>query len=963
MSTSKNIPMSKTNISILICKNPSIRLLHHLHIAVTILVLLSVSTIGIGQNLNTNITWTAQKPVSTESDMIAPHSPQDVVKATEFIDGFGRPVEKNIYQGTPTAQDLIDFHIYDATGRETQKYLPFSSGNSGNFMAISTAITNQTSYCQTLYAGETTFYEKTDFENSPLNRTLKTYGAGSSWAGSSKGVQTQYLMNTSADNVQIWNIQLAQGVLPTSAGAYPAGQLYKTITTNEQGVQTIEYKDMDNHVVLKKVQLTATADNGTGSPHTNWLCNYYVYDDYGNLRFVITPKVVQQMDQASSWSINQTTADELCYRTEYDLLNRPVIKKTPGSGEQWIVYDQRGRIVMTQDANLRSLHKWVYFQFDGLDRQVLSGLMTDQSNYNNLSYHQGNAAISTSYPDVTNYSPELLTQTFYDNYAWAAVAGVGIPNTMATMDLSNTGNTSYFSTPSNSSYPYPQPITQTAMTRSMTTGTKTEVLGTNGGQYLYTTNFYDDKGRVVQSQSTNITGGIDKNTVQFSWDGKLLSRLQQHVYSNTVNPQSHNVVTKNTYNAMGQLTKITKTVNSTINGVAVSNAVKTIAAYSYDDFGRRILENLGPNVTPLETRGYTFNVRGWLLGINRSYVRGVTQASTTNSGEMFTTQPLIKAGQYFGIDLCYDKIAPAMALPNNQTYAAPQYSGNVAGMVWKLANDGQVRKYDFTYDNANQLLAADFNQYNPISGNGGAFDKSCGVDYSVGGITGSASPNNITYDYNGNIQAMQQKGLKTATALQSVSIDQLTYSYYPGTNRLQQVADAANDNTSKLGDFKYDPATKDPTTDYTYDNNGSGNGNLISDGNRKISSIQYYNVLNLPQTMTVTGEGTVTYVYDAAGNKLSKTAVDNTNPAKTTVTNYINGFIYQNDVLQYFAHEEGRVRLKPAVGSTAASFVLDYFLKDQLGNVRMVLTDDPLLAKNPILETTSYYPMGLSWRC
>jgi RHS repeat-associated protein len=47
--------------------------------------------------------------------------------------------------------------------------------------------------------------------------------------------------------------------------------------------------------------------------------------------------------------------------------------------------------------------------------------------------------------------------------------------------------------------------------------------------------------------------------------------------------------------------------------------------------------------------------------------------------------------------------------------------------------------------------------------------------------------------------------------------------------------------------------------------------------------------------------------------------------------------MYQNDTLQFIGHEEGRLRIEQR--STGSVLVSDYFLKDHLGNVRMVLTD------------------------
>ena len=65
--------------------------------------------------------------------------------------------------------------------------------------------------------------------------------------------------------------------------------------------------------------------------------------------------------------------------------------------------------------------------------------------------------------------------------------------------------------------------------------------------------------------------------------------------------------------------------------------------------------------------------------------------------------------------------------------------------------------------------------------------------------------------------------------------------------------------------------------------------------------------------------------------------------AKTTTTLYLGGIIYQNDTLQFIGHEEGKARWalhRYVNGSTAYGFEYDYFLKDHLGNTRMVLTQE-----------------------
>src|SRR5258708_22947642 len=162
------------------------------------------------------------------------------------------------------------------------------------------------------------------------------------------------------------------------------------------------------------------------------------------------------------------------------------------------------------------------------------------------------------------------------------------------------------------------------------------------------------------------------------------------------------------------------------------------------------------------------------------------------------------------------------------------------------------------------------------------------------GITGSSA-----YDENGNIRAMKQWGLKGTN---SSLIDDLGYNYNTSSNKLKNIIDNQNDATTTLGDFRtssHSPNYSNKTSsavDYNYD----GNGNLTRDLNKDIGTGTadgvVYNHLNLPYQVTVqsgTGvKGTITYVYDAAGNKLKKKTVDNPPPVQTK-TLYINYLVYQ----------------------------------------------------------------------
>ena len=90
------------------------------------------------------------------------------------------------------------------------------------------------------------------------------------------------------------------------------------------------------------------------------------------------------------------------------------------------------------------------------------------------------------------------------------------------------------------------------------------------------------------------------------------------------------------------------------------------------------------------------------------------------------------------------------------------------------------------------------------------------------------------------------------------------------SNRLKNVVDTSNDAATTLGGFHYTGTKAASAVDYTYDSNG----NVTSYANKNISGIAY-NYLNLLERITVTGKGTVSYIYDASGNKLQKKTVDN----------------------------------------------------------------------------------------
>jgi RHS repeat-associated protein len=923
-----------------------------------------------GFPLNYVRTWEAEMPFPIDTSLSINATIQQVKQTTQYMDGFGRMIQTVIKGVSPNGYDMVSPHIYDAYGREQYLYETYTSPtNNGNFKT--NPFGEQSTFMAGMYTGEQTYYGQTVFEPSPLKRVINAYEPGNSWAGSAKGKSIQYLINQTADSVQMWQISWTPTVsvsvtnvtggnqtvtytpahLPTgtetilylyqtpgatswttgdvnggpnasftipagtysyaiqvyygapspitvstsststpefvSGGVYATGSLYKNVTTDENNNQTIEFKDLRGLTLLKKVQAGAVT---SGAPYTNWLCTYYIYDDDNNLIMAIPPAATQQL-WAGNWSVVSSPTvspieQGLCYQYIYDGKNRMVSKNIPGSGAVLMVYDARDRLIMSQDSLMRIQGNWLYTAYDSLNRPILTGTW---ANSNNQAYQQSQANSSITYPAPTSNNT-VLTQTYYDNYTWVASSGSGLSNTLITTYVNNPA---YFAPASNVSFPYPRSITANYQTRGQITGTSTNVLGTS--TYLFTVHFYDDRERLIQTQSTNYSGGKDTVTMQYGFTGRTLTTLLGHGKAGA-NILAYSVLTRNVYDAVGRITSITKTIGTSLQD--------SVATYQYDELGRLSLKKLGRTrtgltnfaytVNPLDTMRYSYNIRGWLHGINKDYANSVNGATN-----------------WFGMEADYD-----------YGFNQNQLNGNIAGTKWRNADDNAQRAYGYTYDPANRLTKADFTQFTSS-----AWSTSAGIDFSV---------HSVTYDPNGNILTLNQMGIVVNTPH---LIDSLLYGYNTTSNQLNYVTDRANDTAWHLGDFT--EINNNTSQDYTYD----GNGNLTMDNNKAIGNI-HHNYINLADSVWFKGKGYIKYIYDASGNKLQKITIDSTVNRRTTTT-YIGSFVYQYtavpasgtglDTLQFVMQEEGRVRPKNVARSDTMFY--DFYEKDQQGNTRITLTD------------------------
>lgn len=865
-------------------------------------------------------------------------SVDSVKQTTQYFDGLGRPLQIVTKAISPSGKDMVAPYVYDNLGREQYQYLPYvpKAGNMSDGKFKVDPFNGQKNFFQDTVlnpgvAKETVYYNQTEYESSPLNRVFKTYAPGNTWAkeGGNKPTEKQYSFNTSADAVRIWDMPLTGSIIPSSGNGrtYGASELYKNITKDERGKKVVEFLDKAGRMIFKRVELTDNASDG----YVGWLCTYYIYDDLGNLRCVIPPKAVDLI--RSNWILDATTASELCFFYRYDGRKRVIMRKVPGADSTEMVYDMRDRVVFSRDGNMKSAadKKWLVTFYDGLNRPAMTALYDSPVGRDALQTSM-NAAVSNT-QTITHMIPELAdlkfshhdgrakytarnSITFGDGFdtglgemeaeinpaanqdTFSIVAVNPLPDIPANSltpltytfydDYNYTGKHNAvngdLTSPPFSGSPFAEQVTTVSnMTKGLITGTKVRVLGTD--QWLTSSTYYTDKGQVLQIISDNISGGKDIVSNIYDFSGKLLRSFLRHTNLQSSTTPQTTVMTQMLYDAAGHVTDVIKQLNG--------SAVRTIAKNAYDELGQLKTKRLHVNANgQLETINYEYNIRGWLKGINKGYVN--TPATYSS---------------WFGQELSYD-----------YGFISNQVNGNVAGIKWKSGGDNNARAYGFSYDNANRLTSAYFTQY----ASGAIWDQSQ-YDFSVSGIV---------YDPNGNIQQMNQRGMN---GLNKQTIDSLKYGYQLNSNKLSFVTDRKNNSGSILGDFK--EINNNETADYTYD----FNGNQIKDLNRNITAI-IYNYLNLPELITIAGKGNIKYQYDATGIKLKRIVTDNTNPtARVTTTDYIGGVVYRNDTMEFISHEEGRIRPVYQV-SQPVSFFYDYFLKDHLGNVRVVLTEQPDLS-------------------
>lgn len=924
-------------------------------------ILLLLPSLVIAQSTTEN--FVVKKNFKTKRTTVSGLStiPSDSIsKVISYFDGLGRAKQSVAVKTGGNKEDIITHFEYDALGRQTKNFLPFTAESNDGAFRIIDQVVDINQYYLDNYATDfanvalpdVNAYSEKSFENSPLNRVLEQAAPGKDWKlTNGHTIKFEYDTNTTTDAVKyhkVTTVSVDNTYTPTltEGTIYGVGQLSKTSTKDENWTSTQthlkdhtteEFKNKSGQVILKRTYNDNAAHD-----------TYYVYDNYGNLTYVLPPLM-----NASTTALDTVISklNDLGYQYKYDHRNRLVEKKIPGKGREYIVYDKLDRPVLTQDAIQfnKSAKEWLFTKYDELGRVVYTGIYVDTSNrtrelmqsyfnsQNNseTTYFENKTVSGTGYDNTyytnanfPNASIEVLTVNYYDNYTFNLV-GSGTPAAIGSI--------------------YGELLTSN--TKSLSTGSKVKVLDTS--HWITTISYYDEKarpvyvysqndflgttdiieskldfvGKVLQTRSTHKrTGKTDIVTIDtFTYDhaDRLLSQSQcigdnTLVNCNTTSNSSNitfagildlqtpqTIVDNNSITLLPGFHAVAASGQSATFSIAEGNA-EQLVSNTYDALGQLKTKKAGNSeAAPLQTVDYAYNVRGWLKNIN---------------------QDAIADNDLFNFSLKYNDIADV---------TKKLYNGNISQTSWNTlsSDDSSTKTYTYSYDALNRIKGA---------------TGTSTSDYNLSGIN---------YDKNGNILNLQRQGHIVENPVSGTSehfgmMDNLDYSY--NGNQLHSVTDT--------GDATY--GFKDGNASDTTYSNGDGNddfkydinGNMTKDANKGITAITY-NHLNLPTTVTINGQNII-YTYDATGTKLRK-------EVSGVATEYAGNYMYKKigsatEILQFFNHAEGYFNVTSSSGAITGNYVYQY--KDHLGNVRLSYADADkngvINAATEIVEESNYYPFG-----
>ncbi|WP_313375702.1 DUF6443 domain-containing protein, partial [Chishuiella sp.] len=562
-------------------------------------------------------------------------------EAVVYFDGLGREKQALQVAASPTGKTIVTPFEYDGFGRQAKEFLPFPIASSDNKIS---SVTDGSSFYSTL-TGDTTPYSEKTFEDSPLNRVLFQAAPGETWKkGADHEIGFSYETNTNGEVLR-FDVSLDTNYVPTLVenGNYSTGTLYKTVTTDENKQAIQEFKDKEGRVILKRINILKKGELNSSGNHDT----YYVYDIYGNLTYVLPPKLIEVKDYKNN-------LDELGYQYQYDEKNRLVEKQLPGKGREYIVYDKQDRLVGTQDALMKAENKWLFTKYDKFGRIAITGIEGTSIKRTDLQSYINTLGDNNVSRDSNGYKHDNITIYYTTN-------GYGASNHVLTVNY-------YDDYPATASKSTEKNIASGKSLNGLPTHSIVREIDT--WNFMYSTTFYDDKYlRPVQTYSTNVLGGYTQINSTLDFRGKVLTTVTKHKRTSS----DEEITVKETFDYYEN--ELLKTHTHQVN----NNPVEYLVQNSYNEINQLVNKKVGNDnpSTPLQNVDYKYNIRGWMTDIN----------------------DVDKNNSLFSFKIGYDKVSNSLN---------KYYNGNIAETIWRTNSNNDVKTYTYDYDGLNRLMNANF---------------------------------------------------------------------------------------------------------------------------------------------------------------------------------------------------------------------------------------------------------------
>ncbi|WP_285060234.1 RHS repeat domain-containing protein [Pedobacter ginsengisoli] len=629
---------------------------------------------GIPVNVIMNTLWDA----IVSYDMRAPGiiDPADTLNGinqvsaqVQTFDHFGRVIETQKIKATPDLRDLIQFNRYDSLGREPEK-AKFYAHQSGFKNYNSQGY--RTDFYDFFYTGnvpkkpsiEFDLYasEVTRWDNSPLNRVIEA-APGSNMTDWVHRPTMRYAFLAGGGDIAkyIVNINPSTGARSlfranNNVATYTPTEI-NTFSIKDEAARDTTLNGTVYEIKTKEGQLILKRQFNRVGGTMETLSTYYVYDELGNLSFVLPPKA----NPDAYAPISQTTLDNLCYQYRYDSQQRMIAKKVPGKGWEYMIYNKADQVIMTQDSvqRMKANQEWNFIKYDGLGRSVVSGIYT----------HTG-STVGTNYQSSIQVAADAVgTQREVRTTTGTGYTSNTYPTTGLTILTINFYDDYNF--PGGNPYPYTG-SDASGMTRGLLTGSKVAVLGAVSNM-LWMVNYYDRDGRAVKTYKqhykggTLVAGNYDEISNTYDFTGAVLTSNRSHKVAAT---EQLKVLNEYSYDHGGRKIDTWQTINT---GPRI--LLSRLEPDELNQLYRKNLHSTNGGTSFLQTVTYKYNHRNWLKSIDAGL-----------------------------LNMSLDYFIPDWGASN----------GNIYEMVYTAPTSGS-RTFNYTYDGLNRLTKSQYSYGNELS--------------------------------------------------------------------------------------------------------------------------------------------------------------------------------------------------------------------------------------------------------